>query len=95
MLTIKDGKKILTTPVSAEDLKDIHIGDVVYLNGDLTTCRDVAHRRLVEEGRSLPVDVKDAAIFHARPHHSPSGGRQIRDGVCGPHHLHAYGKVRV
>mgnify|MGYP006914998709 CR=1 FL=1 len=25
MLTIKDGKKILTTPVSAEDLKDIHI----------------------------------------------------------------------
>ena len=57
MLTIKDGKKILTTPVSAEDLKDIHIGDVVYLNGDLTTCRDVAHRRLVEEGRPLPVDV--------------------------------------
>lgn len=74
MLTIKDGKKILTTPVSAEDLKDIHIGDVVYLNGDLTTCRDVAHRRLVEEGRPLPVDVKDAAIFHRRPHHSPSGG---------------------
>ena len=51
MLTIKDGKKILTTPVSAEDLKDIHIGDVVYLNGDLSTCRDV----------------KDAAIFHAGP----------------------------
>ena len=67
MLTIKDGKKILTTPVSAEDLKDIHIGDVVYLNGDLTTCRDVAHRRLVEEGRPLPVNVKDAAIFHAGP----------------------------
>ena len=67
MLTIKGGKKILTTPVSAEDLKDIHIGDVVYLNGDLTTCRDVAHRRLVEEGRPLPVDVKDAAIFHAGP----------------------------
>lgn len=67
MLTIKDGKKILTTPVSAEDLKDIHIGDIVYLNGSLTTCRDVAHRRLVEEGRPLPVDVKDAAIFHAGP----------------------------
>ena len=51
MLEIKDGKKILTTPVSAEDLADIHIGDIVYLNGSLTTCRDVAHRRLVEEGR--------------------------------------------
>ena len=64
MLEIKDGKKILTTPVSAEDLKDIHAGDIIYLNGSMTTCRDVAHRRLVEEGRELPVDVKDAAIFH-------------------------------
>ena len=33
----------------------------------MTTCRDVAHRRLVEEHRELPVDVKDAAIFHAGP----------------------------
>ena len=50
-----------------EDLKGIKIGDIVYLNGSMTTCRDVAHRRLVEEGRELPVDVRDAAIFHAGP----------------------------
>ena len=50
MLEMKDGKKILTTPISEEDLKDIHIGDIVYLNGSMTTCRDVAHRRLVEGG---------------------------------------------
>lgn len=67
MLEIKDGKKILTTPISAEDLADIHIGDLVYLNGSMTTCRDVAHRRLVEAGRELPVDVRDAAILHAGP----------------------------
>ncbi len=59
--------KILTTPASAEDLADIHIGDIVYLNGSMTTCRDVAHRRLVEEHRDLPVDVRDVAIFHAGP----------------------------
>ena len=64
---IKDGKKILVTPVSAEDLKDIHIGDIVYLTGDITTCRDVAHRRVVEEGREIPVDVRDAAILPCRP----------------------------
>ena len=51
MLEMKDGKKILTTPVSAQDLADIHIGDIIYLNGSMTTCRDVAHRRLVEGGR--------------------------------------------
>ena len=57
MVEVKDGKKILTTPISAEDLKGIKIGDIIYLNGSMTTCRDVAHRRLVEEGRELPVDV--------------------------------------
>lgn len=67
MVEIIDGKKILTTPVSAEDLKDIHIGDIIYLNGHITTCRDVAHRRVVEEGRKIPVDVRDEAILHAGP----------------------------
>ena len=63
----KDGKKILVTPVSAEDLKDIKIGDIIYLSGSLTTCRDVAHRRVVEEGREIPVDVRNNAILHAGP----------------------------
>ncbi len=60
-------KRFLTTPISAEDLKGIKIGDIIYLNGSMTTCRDVAHRRLVEEGRELPVDVRNNAIFHAGP----------------------------
>ena len=60
-------KKVLTTPISAEDLEDIHVGDVIYLTGKLTTCRDVAHRRVIEEGRKLPVDIRDGAILHAGP----------------------------
>ena len=67
MVEERNGKKILVTPVAAEDLKGIKIGDIVYLSGSLTTCRDVAHRRLVEEGRELPVDVRHNAIFHAGP----------------------------
>lgn len=60
-------KKILTTPIKDEDLESLNIGDVVYLNGTLVTCRDVAHRRLIELGRELPVDLKGMAIFHAGP----------------------------
>lgn len=67
MVEMRNGKKVLITPVSTEDLKDIKVGDIVYLDGSMTTCRDVAHRRLVEGGRELPVDVRDAAIFHAGP----------------------------
>lgn len=60
-------KKIIRTPVSSEDLKNIKIGDVIYLNGHIVTCRDVAHRRLIEYGRELPVDLNGGAIFHAGP----------------------------
>lgn len=60
-------KKILTTPIKAEDLEDINIGDIIYLTGHITTCRDVAHRRLIEEKRPLPVDLTEGAIFHAGP----------------------------
>ncbi|MBS0513794.1 MAG: L(+)-tartrate dehydratase subunit beta [Proteobacteria bacterium] len=60
-------KKILTTPIRDEDLEDLEVGDVVYLTGRLVTCRDVAHRRLIEQGRELPVDLEGGAIFHAGP----------------------------
>lgn len=60
-------KKILQTPIRDEDLENLNVGDVVYLTGQLVTCRDVAHRRLIELGRKLPVDLKGGAIFHAGP----------------------------
>jgi len=65
--TESEGRITLHTPISAEDLAGIKVGDVIFLTGHITTCRDVAHRRLVEEGRELPVDVRDGAIFHAGP----------------------------
>ena len=67
MLEYRNGKTVLCTPVSAEDLKTLKIGDVVFLDGSLVTCRDVAHRRLIYGGRELPVDLNGGAIFHAGP----------------------------
>ena len=60
-------KKILTTPIKDEDLENLRVGDVVYLTGHIVTCRDVAHRRLIEFKRELPVDIRGGAIFHAGP----------------------------
>lgn len=63
----KTEHKTLTTPIKPEDVQDLEVGDVVFLDGHIVTCRDVAHRRLIEYGRELPYDVRDGAILHAGP----------------------------
>lgn len=84
MVETRNGKKVLITPVSAEDLKGIHIGDIIYLDGSLTTCRDVAHRRVVEEGRMIPVDLRNNAIFHAGPIIKPLADGKFEMVSVGP-----------
>ena len=71
-------KKILSTPVKAEDIEGIRAGDIIYLNGHIVTCRDVAHRRLVEEKRPLPVDIRNGAIYHAGPIIRPLGNDKFQ-----------------
>ena len=76
MVELRNGKKVLTTPVTDQDLADIKIGDIIYLDGDMVTCRDVAHRRLIEGKRQLPVDLHGKAIFHAGPIVRPIEGQE-------------------
>lgn len=60
-------KKVLKTPISYEDIKDLRVGDVVYLSGYLATGRDDVHHRVVREGLKCPYDYKNMAIMHAGP----------------------------
>lgn len=60
-------KIVLQTPIKTEDVEQLTIGDIVFLDGYLTTCRDMAHRRLIDMGMELPVDLSGMAIFHAGP----------------------------
>ncbi len=90
-------KKILTTPIKAEDLEDIKIGDVIYLNGTLVTARDDAHMRLVKQNRKLPVDLNGLAIFHAGPimvpaQDSPSGYKVVSIGPTTSMRMEKYEK---
>jgi len=68
-------KKILATPIKNQDIESLRVGDVAYLNGHIVTCRDVGHRRLIELGRALPVDLRGLAIFHAGPIVAKENGR--------------------
>lgn len=75
-------KKVLTTPIKAEDLESIQAGDIIYLTGTLVTGRDDVHRRVVHEGMTSPYDFDGGAIFHAGPivKESPEGNFLVSVG---------------
>ena len=79
-----DNKIILHAPVNLDDLEKLKAGDQVILSGVIYTGRDAAHKRMVDlikEGKSLPIELKNQAIFYVAP--SPTKpGRVI--GSAGP-----------
>lgn len=76
--------KHITTPITEEITKDLKAGDYVYITGTMYVARDAAHKRMIEaleNGKELPIDIKNAAIYYMGP--SPAReGRPI--GSAGP-----------
>jgi fumarate hydratase class I len=59
------GVKTLNTPVTEEQIRDLKVGDVVLLNGDMFTGRDAVHRYLYDGG-DLDI-IKGGIIYHCGP----------------------------
>ncbi len=59
----------LTTPVSAEAIAGLRLGDVVYLDGRVYTGREGVYQRVIDEGADLPVDPAEVGNvnFHCSP----------------------------
>lgn len=66
------------------DIEKLNVGDRVYLSGIVYTSRDAAHKRikeLIDCGKSLPFELKNAFIYYAGPTPTPNG---LAIGSCGP-----------
>jgi len=60
----------LQTPLCNEEVKKLRAGDIVNISGIIYTARDAAHKRMIgmlEEGKSLPFDIKDQIIYYVGP----------------------------
>jgi fumarate hydratase subunit beta len=67
-----------------ERIPALRAGDSIYLSGVCYTARDAAHKKLfslLDEGRELPIEIKDACIYFAGPTPAPEG---LPIGSCGP-----------
>ena len=76
--------KKITIPFDEKQAKSLRAGDNVLISGTIYTARDAAHKRMVEgleQGKPLPMDIRDGMIYYAGP--TPSKPGQVI-GSCGP-----------
>lgn len=74
----------LTTPLNDEKVRQLNIGDEVFLSGTIYTARDAAHKKLVDllaEGKELPFNPEGSIVFYVGP--SPAQPGQAI-GAAGP-----------
>ena len=60
----------LKTPLSAEDVAKLRVGDTLYISGVVVAARDSAHKRMleyIERGEKLPVDLRGGVVYHVGP----------------------------
>ena len=77
-------EKNIQAPLDKSVVKELKIGDMVYITGTIYTARDAAHKRMAEilaDGGELPIELKNNIIYYMGP--SPAReGRPI--GSAGP-----------
>lgn len=74
----------IKSPLSREDARSLRVGDSCLISGVIYAARDAAHKRLcelIEQGKELPVDLKDSVIYFVGP--TPEKPDQVI-GSAGP-----------
>ncbi|MEL7622599.1 MAG: Fe-S-containing hydro-lyase [Clostridiales bacterium] len=82
-VTVAEVKRI-QTPLTKDVAAGLRAGDRVLISGTIYTGRDAAHKRLaalLEEGKELPLDIRNQIIYYVGPAPAPPG-RAI--GSVGP-----------
>jgi fumarate hydratase subunit beta len=65
-----DGRARISAPLTDEDVRHLHTGEVALVSGTVVAARDTAHRRfaeLLEAGEDLPFDPRGAILYYAGP----------------------------
>ena len=76
--------KHITTPLTADTVKNLRAGDVVRITGPVYTARDAAHKRMTEAlaaGQPLPFDITGQVVYYVGP--SPAKPGEVV-GSAGP-----------
>ncbi len=64
-IPVSGRRVVLTTPLTAEQIASLKVGDIVFLSGQVHTGRDAIHHHLLSH--DSPVDLDGAALYHCGP----------------------------
>ncbi|MBQ8953004.1 MAG: Fe-S-containing hydro-lyase [Clostridia bacterium] len=85
--------KRIHLPLTQEEARALRAGDSVLLTGTIYTGRDAAHKRLIQlldEGKDLPIDVKDQVIYYVGPAPASPGHAVGSAGPTTSYRMDAY-----
>ena len=85
-------------PLSREEAKKLKAGDSCLISGVIYTARDAAHKRLcelVEQGKPLPLDVKDGIIYFVGPTPAKPGQAIGSAGPTTSYRMDAYSPTLI
>lgn len=88
----------IKTPLTREQARQLKFGDSVLLSGVIYTARDAAHKRLcelVEQGKELPLDVKDSIIYFVGPTPARPGQAIGSAGPTTSYRMDAYSPTMI
>ena len=88
----------ITTPLTREKVAQLKSGDSCLISGVIYTARDAAHKRLcelVEAGKELPLDVKDAIIYFVGPTPARPGQAIGSAGPTTSYRMDAYSPILI
>ena len=88
----------ITTPLSREQARNLKAGDSCLISGVIYTARDAAHKRLcelAEQGKGLPIDVKDATIYYVGPTPARPGQAIGSAGPTTSYRMDAYSPLLI
>lgn len=63
----------LTVPISDNDIRSLHVGDTISLNGVIVTGRDAAHKFMIEHFIRTPVAQEDKEFYNELKHRLDGG----------------------
>ncbi len=85
-------------PLSREDARNLKAGDSCLISGVIYTARDAAHKRLCElvnQGKELPMDMKDAIIYFVGPTPAKPGQAIGSAGPTTSYRMDAYSPTLI